>query len=243
MGFLRQGRAADELRPHSATLDFAPYAEGSVLMQTGNTRVLCAATIEENVPHWMQDQNKGWITAEYSMLPRSTQVRSKRDQQRNSGRTHEIQRLIGRSLRAVAHLPSLGARRIILDCDVLQADAGTRTCSITGSYIALALACDRLKKAGKITASPLRDQVAAVSVGLIGDQVLLDLDYPEDTAAAVDLNLVMTASGQLVEVQGTGEEATFSREQLNRMLDVGWAGLQPLFQLQRDTLKARGIEL
>ena len=243
MAYSRKGRAADELRPHSVLLDFAPYAEGSLLMQTGNTRVLCAASIEENVPHWMQDQSKGWITAEYSMLPRSTQVRSKRDQQRNSGRTHEIQRLIGRSLRAVAHLPSLGPRRIILDCDVLQADAGTRTCAITGSYVALALACDRLLKAGKISKSPLQDQVAAVSVGLIGEDVYLDLDYPEDSAAAVDLNLVMTATGRLVEVQGTGEEATFTRQQLDRMLDVGWNGLQPLFQLQRETLNERGIQL
>lgn len=237
----RTGRGNDELRPHSVQLDFAPYAEGSALISTGDTRVLCAATVEEHVPGWLIEQNKGWITAEYSMLPRATTQRSKRDQQRNSGRTHEIQRLIGRSLRAVADLPALGQRRIILDCDVLQADAGTRTAAITGSWIALALACERLLRLGKIPRWPLREQVAAVSLGLIGDEVFLDLNYQEDVAAAVDLNLVMTNSGKLIEVQGTGEEHTFERQQLDRMLDLGWEGLQPLFELQRQVLRERGI--
>jgi ribonuclease PH len=241
MSYTRNGRGPAELRPHSVVLDFAGYAEGSAMIQTGETRVLCAATVEEHVPSWLLEQNKGWITAEYAMLPRSTQTRSKRDQQRNSGRTHEIQRLIGRSLRAVADLPVLGQRRIILDCDVLQADAGTRTAAITGSFVALALACERLLRVGKIPRWPLREQVAAVSLGLIGDEVFLDLDYKEDVAAAVDLNLVMTSSGRLIEVQGTGEESTFERHQLNRMLDLGWEGLQPLFALQREVLQSKGI--
>jgi ribonuclease PH len=241
MAYIRTDRRADELRPHQVLLDFAPYAEGSALISTGDTRVLCAATVEENVPNWLLEQNKGWITAEYAMLPRATATRSKRDQQRTAGRTHEIQRLIGRSLRAVVDLQALGQRRIILDCDVLQADAGTRTAAITGAWIALALACEKLLRAGKIPRWPLRDQVAAVSLGLLGDDVLLDLNYKEDVAAAVDLNLVMTGGGQLIEVQGTGEESTFSRAQLDRMLDLGWAGLQPLFALQRKVLQERGI--
>lgn len=237
----RTDRRPDELRPHTVLPDFAPYAEGSVLIQTGNTRVLCAATVEEKVPNWMQDQNKGWITAEYSMLPRSTNVRSRRDHQQTSGRTHEIQRLISRSLRAVSDLHALGPRRIILDCDVIQADAGTRTAAITGSWLALAFACDHLMRQGKITRWPLRDQVAAVSLGLLGEDVLLDLNYTEDAAAAVDLNLVMTSSNQLIEVQGTGEESTFTRAQLDQMLDLGWKGLQPLFELQRQILAGKGI--
>ena len=211
------------------------------MISTGNTRVLCTATVEESVPKWLEEQQKGWITAEYSMLPRATQVRTKRDQSRTNGRTHEIQRLIGRSLRAVADLPALGSRRIVLDCDVLQADAGTRTAGVTGGWIALAMACQHLMTLGKLTNWPLREQVAAVSLGVIEGEVYLDLDYPEDVAADVDLNLVMTSSGKLVEVQGTGEETTFSREQLNLMLDVGWNGLQGLFRLQREALQAKGI--
>ena len=231
-----------DLRPHRYELDYAPYAEGSVLIHAGSTRVLCTATVEENVPSWLMEHNKGWVTAEYSMLPRSTQVRSKREHNRTSGRTQEIQRLIGRSLRAVTDLPILGQRRIVLDCDVIQADAGTRTASITGSWIALAVACDRLVREGKISRWPLLDQVAAVSIGCLGDDVLLDLDYKEDSAADVDLNLVMTGSGRLVEVQGCGEEATFDREQLNHMLDVGWSGLQDLFKMQIEALRSKGIE-
>jgi len=241
MSHTRKGRQAHELRTHSVIADFAPYAEGSVLIQSGNTRVVCAATVEENVPSWLSEQNKGWITAEYAMLPRSTTKRSKREYQRTAGRTHEIQRLIGRSLRAVADLKALGQRRIILDCDVLQADAGTRTAAVTGSWIALAFACDKLLRAGKIPRWPLKDQVAAVSLGLLGDEVLLDMDYQEDAAAAVDLNLVMTGSGGLIEVQGTGEEATFERSQLDQMLDIGWQGLQPLFELQKQALREKGI--
>ncbi len=241
MSYTRTGRSADQLRPHSVIPDFAPAAEGSVLISTGNTRVLCTATVEEKVPPWLQEQNKGWITAEYSMLPRSTTVRSKRDYQRTSGRTHEIQRLIGRSLRAVVDLTALGQRRVILDCDVIQADAGTRTASVTGSWLALAFACDHLLKAGKISRWPIRDQVAGISIGLLDNQILLDLDYTEDAAAGVDLNLVMTGTGKLIEVQGTGEETTFERKQLDEMLDLGFSGMQPLFELQRQTLREKGI--
>jgi ribonuclease PH len=236
------GRQAADLRPLSYELDYAPHAEGSVLIRSGNTRVLCAATVEENVPAWLLEQGKGWITAEYSMLPRATTTRTRRDKCLAAGRTHDIQRLIGRSLRAVADLKALGQRRIILDCDVIHADAGTRTASITGSWIALAIACDRLVRLGKIPRWPLRDKVAAISLGLLGDEIRLDLDFSEDVEAAVDLNLVMTASGNVVEVQGTGEEATFSRSQLNDMVELGWTGLQPLFQLQADALKQKGIE-
>jgi ribonuclease PH len=241
MSYTRNGRKADELRVHKITPDFAPAAEGSVLIETGNTRVLCTITVEEKVPSWLAEQNKGWITAEYGMLPRSTQVRSKRDYQRTAGRTHEIQRLIGRSLRAVTDLSALGQRKIIVDCDVIQADAGTRTAAVTGAWVALAFACDKLLKNGKIPRWPLREQVAAVSLGLLNDQVLLDMDYPEDAAASVDLNLVMTNNNRLIEVQGTGEEATFDRKELDAMLDLGWQGLQPLFELQRQSLADKGI--
>ncbi len=236
------GRADGQLRPHSYQLNFAPYAEGSVLFQTGNTRVLCAASVEEGVPNWMTEANKGWVTAEYSMLPRSTHTRSKREQNRSSGRTQEIQRLIGRALRSVVNHHALGARRVTLDCDVIQADAGTRTASITGAWIALAMACQKLMAQGKISEWPLADQVAAVSIGCLGDRILLDLDYPEDSAAQVDLNLVMTSKGRLVEVQGCGEESTFSREQLNQMIDVGWNGLKELFAIQRLAALEAGVE-
>lgn len=241
MSYQRTGRAADQLRDHRVIPDYAPLAEGSCLIQTGNTRVLCTATVEDKVPSWLSEQNKGWITAEYSMLPRSTVIRSKRDYQRTAGRTHEIQRLIGRSLRAVVDLTALGTRRIIMDCDVIQADAGTRTASVTGSWLALAFACDKLVRTGKIPRWPIKDQVAGVSLGLLEDQVLLDLDYTEDAAAGVDLNLVMTGRGRLIEVQATGEETTYERAQLNAMLDLGWQGLQPLFELQREVLKEKGI--
>ena len=237
-----QNRGSGELRPHHFQLDFAPYAEGSVLIQTGETRVLCTATVEEHVPSWLLEHNKGWVTAEYSMLPRATQNRNKRENNRTSGRTQEIQRIIGRALRSVTDLKILGQRRIILDCDVIQADAGTRTASITGSWIALALACDKLVREGKIPRWPLSDQVAAVSLGAKNGHVLLDLDYKEDASADVDLNLVMTGSGRLVEVQGCGEESTFDRKELNDMIDLGWTGLQSLFEMQRQALRSKGIE-
>jgi ribonuclease PH len=235
-------RRADQLRPIQYTLDFAPYAEGSILLQAGDTRVLCTASVEERAPSWISEPGKGWVTAEYSMLPRATQVRTKRDQVRQGGRTQEIQRLIGRSLRAVTDLKALGSRSIVLDCDVLQADAGTRTAAITGAWVALALACDRLQRQGTIPRFPLLDQVAAVSLGLLGDEILLDLNYLEDSKAGVDLNLVMTGAGRLVEVQGTAENSTFDRQQLDQMIELGSTGLQSLFAMQRQALTDKGIK-
>ncbi|MBI3926627.1 MAG: ribonuclease PH [Armatimonadetes bacterium] len=235
------GRQAEQLRPWSFEVGFAPYAEGSVLTRSGDTAVLCAATVEDRVPVWMADQNRGWVTAEYSMLPRSTLTRTRRDQARTNGRTHEIQRLIARSLRAVTDLQALGTRQIILDCDVLQADAGTRTAAITGSWIALALACHGLRKQGRLQKWPLKDQVAAVSLGIRGERILLDLNYGEDAGADVDLNLVMTSAGRLVEVQGTAEDTPFTTGQLNAMIELGWQGLEKLFEMQRQTVAAAGV--
>lgn len=237
------GRTPSQIRPVSFELNYAPFAEGSVLVSAGATRVLCAATLEERIPSWMAENKRGWVTAEYSMLPRATKNRTNRERSRNSGRTHEIQRLIGRSLRAVTHLEKLGERQVICDCDVIQADAGTRTVSITGGWVALAQVCDKLLRAGQIAQIPLHDQVAAISVGLLDGEVLVDLDYPEDSRAQVDLNLVMTGRGDLVEVQGTAEGAPFSRSDLNRMLDAGWLALEKLFLAQRQALDAAGIAL
>ncbi len=236
------GREAQQLRPWSFEPGFAPQAEGSVLVSSGDTRVLCAASVEERVPPWMNEPNRGWVKAEYAMLPCSTQYRTRRDTNRSNGRTHEIQRLIGRSLRAVTDLKQLGSRTLTLDCDVLNADAGTRTASISGAWVAMAIACASLRSRKKLDRFPFRDQVAAVSLGVVGEDVFLDLDYPEDVAAEVDLNLVMTASGGLVEVQGTAEGKPFSRQQLDQMIEVGWKGLEKIFDLQRQTLKACGIE-
>ncbi|MEW6282788.1 MAG: ribonuclease PH, partial [Candidatus Eremiobacterota bacterium] len=230
------GRGACQIRPVSFELNFAPYAEGSVLITTGQTRVLCAATLEEKIPAWLLGQGRGWVTAEYSMLPRATLQRTHRERSRNSGRTHEIQRLIGRSLRAVTHLEKLGERQVILDCDVFQADAGTRTAAITGSWVALAQVCHRLLGQGLISEFPLHDQVAAVSVGIVDGVTLVDLDFSEDSRAQVDLNLVMTARGQLVEVQGTAEGAPFGRQALNELIDAGWTALERLFAAQRQAL-------
>ena len=230
------------MRPLSYTLDFAPAAEGSILIQTGSTRVLCTASIDERTPNWV-GPDKGWVTAEYSMLPRSTLVRSKRDQVRQAGRTHEIQRLIGRCLRAVTDLKALASYSITLDCDVIQADAGTRTASITGAWVALAIACDRLHKSGKIPRFPLTDQVAGVSLGIIDGEILLDMSYLEDSQAGVDLNLVMTGGGRLVEVQGTAEGQTFDQEELSLMIRLGQTGLQELFALQRQALADKGIKI
>jgi ribonuclease PH len=233
-------RAPDQMRPSRYTLDFAPAAEGSILIETGSTRVLCTATVEERTPNWVA-ADRGWITAEYSMLPRSTPTRTKRDQVRQGGRTHEIQRLIGRSLRAVTDLKALPSYSITLDCDVIQADAGTRTAAITGAWVALAIACDRLHKLGKIPRFPLLDQVAGVSVGIINEQLLLDMNYPEDSKAGVDLNLVMTGSGRLVEVQGAAEHQTFTQTELSTMIALGQRGLEQLFALQRQALADKGI--
>ncbi|MCB1227599.1 MAG: ribonuclease PH [Verrucomicrobiales bacterium] len=236
------GRQADEMRPVEFVLDVAPHATASVLASFGQTRVICAATIQEEVPRWMKFQgvSGGWLTAEYSMLPYSTHSRKDRDSSRGKvdGRSTEIQRLIGRSLRAVVDLKKLGPRTLWIDCDVLQADGGTRTASITGAGIAAAVACNRLLEAGKLTQQPLRENVAAVSVGIVKGSGLLDLCYEEDAAAEVDCNLVMTASGQFIEIQSSGEEATFSRPQLETMLQLGEAGIRHLSHLQQQVIAA-----
>jgi ribonuclease PH len=243
----RDSRAPDQLRPLQFTPGFAPHATGSVLVESGSTRVICAATVEEAVPRWMKEQRVtgGWITAEYSMLPYSTLTRKMRDITRGriDGRSTEIQRLIGRSLRAVVDLERLGPRTLWIDCDVLQADGGTRTAAITGSCVAVALAAVRLVNAKLIATSPLNGLVAAVSVGIIDGEPLLDLDYEEDKAASVDMNLVMTEELQFVEVQGAGEEATFSREELESLIELGRAGITALLDHQRAVIEAATVTL
>jgi ribonuclease PH len=236
------GRSASQLRPIQFQPGIAPHATGSVLISWGNTRVICAVTIEESVPKWMQAQKitGGWLTAEYSMLPYSTLDRKARDisKLKLDGRSQEIQRLIGRSLRASLDLEALGARTVWIDCDVLQADGGTRTASITGAYVALALALRRIQAEGKLATSPLRTPVAAVSLGVVADQVLLDLAYVEDRDAAVDLNLVMDGRGRFIELQASGEESTFSSEQLDAMLAHGRDGIRRILELQQAALSA-----
>tara|TARA_A100001037_G_scaffold304290_1_gene340627 strand:- start:971 stop:1705 length:735 start_codon:yes stop_codon:yes gene_type:complete len=234
-------RAPDEMRKVRLQPGAAKYAEGSCLAMFGNTHVLCAASIEERVPPWMRGSGAGWVTAEYGMLPRSTHARTSREAARGkqSGRTQEIQRLIGRSLRAVTDMEMLGERQIRLDCDVLQADGGTRTAAITGACVALRIACQGLVKSGEITENPIRGLVAAVSCGLYQNTAVLDLDYPEDSNAQADANFVLTARGQIVEVQGTAEERPFSRAQFIRLLDLAREGTEQLFAHQR---KALGIK-
>lgn len=232
------GRAADDLRPVSFELGYQEWADGSVLFSMGKTRVLCAASIAEETPRWLRGTGKGWVTGEYSMLPASTSERSQREVNRGrpGGRTQEIQRLIGRALRSVTDLPRLGERMVTIDCDVLQADAGTRTASITGGYIALALALRKLSAAGATPDDLLTDSVAAVSVGIVDGESLLDLCYEEDAKAEVDFNVVMTGSGALVEVQGTAEGEPFSRSQLDAILDLAGDGIAALTKVQRDAL-------
>jgi ribonuclease PH len=226
------------LRPIQIETGYTTNPAGSVLIHMGQTMVLCTVHVGESVPRFLLGSGKGWVTAEYSLLPGSTQTRNDREAAKGSvkGRTQEIQRLIGRSLRAVTDLSALGERALYVDCDVLQADGGTRTAAITGAYVALACACKRLVDAGLLERSPLRDSIAAISVGLVGDQILLDLPYEEDARADVDMNVVMTGSGKLVEVQGTGEEATFDRAQLDAMLDLATAGIAELTELQGKAL-------
>ena len=238
----RDGRANDELRPVEFTLDFTRNPLGSVLCSMGDTRVLCTVCGEDGVPRWLQGAGQGWITAEYSMLPGATDRRGEREaaRGRQSGRTLEIQRLIGRSLRAVADLQALGERTLFVDCDVLQADGGTRTASITGAYLALALACRRWVAEGRIARSPLRDGVAAVSVGVVEGDVRLDLPYEEDARAAVDMNVVATSSGELIEIQGTGEGATFTSGQLDALTDLALSGIAELCRRQQRALAAAG---
>lgn len=234
------GRRPDELRPVHFKNNIAPYATGSTLIEWGNTRVICGVTVEENVPRWMKEQNVtgGWITAEYSMLPYSTLQRKPRDITKGKidGRSQEIQRLIGRAMRATLDLEKLGSRTICVDCDVLQADGGTRTAAITGAYVALVIAIRRLLAARKITENPILHAVAAVSIGIVNGQALLDLCYTEDVGATVDFNMVMNSAGEFVELQGTGEEATFSETQLAELLKLGKTGVRQLLEAQEAAL-------
>ncbi|MDQ1636750.1 MAG: ribonuclease [Pyrinomonadaceae bacterium] len=233
------GRAANELRPLKITPGFLPYAEGSVLIEMGQTRVICSASIDERLPPFLRNSGQGWITAEYSMLPRATQQRTARATGRGgpSGRTHEIQRLIGRSIRAAANMRLLGERTITLDCDVLQADGGTRTAAITGAYVAFALAVNRLLAAGKIQRNIITNEVAAISVGVVENTPLLDLKYDEDSRADVDMNIVCTGDGRFIEVQGTAERQPFSRAQMDSMLALATDGLATLIARQREIIE------
>lgn len=230
------GRKSDELRPVKITPGFIEYAEGSVLIEMGKTRVLCAVSVEETVPKWLVGKNQGWLTAEYAMLPRATHTRTPRETTPGA-RSQEIRRLIGRSLRAAVDLRLIGERTLNVDCDVLQADAGTRCASITGAYVAVAIALDKMIR--EKTASPrvLKTAVAAVSAGIVGGEPILDLNYAEDSRAEVDFNVVMTREGNFVEVQGTGEGATFSRAQMNQLLDLAKGGIQDLLALQQQVLR------
>lgn len=229
-----EGRALDQLRPITLTRDVMKNAHGSCLAEFGDTRVMCTATIEEALPAWRKASRKGWLTAEYAMLPASTSSRTKREYKGRKGRSMEIERLIGRSLRAVCDLDHLGEFTITVDCDVLQADGGTRTASITGGWVALHDALMNFVEQGKIKRLPLTGQVAAISMGVVAGTPMLDLDYPEDSHADVDLNLVGTADGGIVEIQGTGERSTLSRAQLNELLDMGEAGIRRLCELQNE---------
>ena len=237
-GLRVDGRAPDALRPVSIATGYLLTAEGSVLIDCGNTRVLCAATVEETVPSFLRNSGKGWVTAEYSMLPRSTNTRNVREATRGkqSGRTLEIQRLIGRSLRTSVQLEALGERSLIVDCDVLQADGGSRTASITGAWVAMALAIDKLLQFGSLKRNPIIDSVAAVSVGVVGGRPLLDLNYAEDSAADVDMNVVMTGSGKFVEVQATGEKAAFDDAEMASMLELARSGIRQLQAMQKSAL-------
>lgn len=234
----RTDRGPDQLRSVTLERGVAPYAEGSCLITAGQTKVLCTATIQEGVPEWRKGAGLGWVTAEYAMLPRATHQRTGRERGRVGGRTQEIQRLIGRALRAAVDFAALGERTILVDCDVLVADGGTRTASITGAAVALEDACRWLVDQGRLERSPLRQLVAAVSVGIVGGESRLDLDYSEDVAADVDMNIVALEDGSLVEVQGTAEGQTFSRRQLDELIDLGLAGIEDLVGRQRDALRA-----
>ncbi len=235
------GRQADELRPVSIERNYTIHAEGSVLISCGGTKVLCTASVEDKVPAFLRGKGEGWVTAEYGMLPRSTGSRMRREASagKQGGRTLEIQRLIGRSMRAVVDRAALGERTITLDCDVLQADGGTRTASITGAYVALMDACNSLKKKGLIKSNPVHGQVAAVSVGIFGSTPVLDLDYPEDSRAETDMNVVMNDGGAFIEVQGTAEGHAFRRDELNALLDLAEKGIRELMQAQTAALADR----
>ena len=240
LGIRVDGRRYDQIRPVTFRNHIAPHAAGSTLIECGNTRVICAVMIEETVPRWMKEQNVtgGWITAEYSMLPYSTIERKARDISKGKidGRSQEIQRLIGRAIRACIDLEKIGARTIWVDCDVLQADGGTRTAAITGAYVALSLGLRKLKEMGKLTVDSLLHPVAAVSMGMVKGEPLLDLAYTEDVAASVDFNLVMNGAGEFIELQGTGEEATFTQAELSALLDLGKKGIGDLLEAQKRAL-------
>jgi ribonuclease PH len=232
------GRKPKQLRPLSITPRYIKSADGSVLIEMGDTKVICTAKLEERVPPFLRNSGKGWITAEYGMLPGSSQQRIGRESSRGKvgGRTHEIQRLIGRSLRAVSDLKSLGERTIWIDCDVIQADGGTRTASITGAYVALTEAARRWRELGILDVGPIKDSVAAVSIGIVGGKILLDLCYEEDSKAEVDMNFVMTGSGKFIEVQGTAESAPFSKKQMERMAEIAHQGIKELFKAQKKVI-------
>jgi ribonuclease PH len=234
------GRQTDQMRPIKITPGFISQAEGSVLIEVGGTRVICTATVEESVPPFLKGTNKGWITSEYSMIPRATGTRTPRESStgKKTGRTHEIQRLIGRALRASIELNKLGERQLWMDCDVIEADGGTRTAAITGAYIAMSQAVGTLIAAKKLSANPIRSHVAAVSVGIIGGVPMLDLNYPEDSSADVDFNIVMTDKDEFIEVQGTAERHPFGAGALNELLDLGRRGIRELIEIQRSVLKA-----
>lgn len=234
------GRATNELRPITIQRKFTRYAEGSVLITAGNTMVLCTASVEDKVPPFLRDSGKGWLTAEYSLLPRSTHTRTTREASKGKigGRTHEIQRLIGRSLRAAVDLNALGERTIHIDCDVLQADGGTRTAAITGSFVAVADALKWMKEQGMIEQIPIREHLAAISVGIINGVPMLDLPYEEDSQAEVDMNVVQLESGRMVEVQATAEGAPYTREELNQLLDLAEGGIKQLIEIQKKALNA-----
>lgn len=235
------GRHPEELRPISLETGISPYAEGSCLVRFGNTHVLCTASVDESIPPFLRGKGKGWVTAEYGMLPRATHNRSKREAAngKQTGRTHEIQRLIGRSLRSITELDMMGERQIVVDCDVLQADGGTRTASITGGYVALYLAFSHLVKAGKIEKVPLMGELAAVSCGIVNGVPVLDLDYVEDSDAEVDANFVMTSSGSILEIQGTAEQSPFSEEEFFAMMKLAKAGIAEITALQRKVLRKK----
>jgi ribonuclease PH len=240
MSFERSdGRGVDELREVRLTPGYVPNAEGSALIEMGETKVICAASVEERVPPFLRGRGQGWVTAEYAMLPRATLQRTSRATSRGgpSGRTHEIQRLIGRSLRAVTDMSLLGERTITLDCDVLQADGGTRTASITGAYIAFALACRHLVQTGKITRLPIKSEVAAISVGILDKTPLLDLNYLEDSRAEVDMNIICSGDGRIIEVQGTAEREPFTRAEMDNLLNLAELGIERLVAVQRGILK------
>jgi len=231
-------RQADEMRPVRITPNYLKYAEGSVLIEAGDTRVICAASVEDKVPPFLKGTGTGWVTAEYGLLPRSTETRNVREAARGkvTGRTSEIQRLVGRALRAAVDFEALGERTIWIDCDVIQADGGTRTASITGAFVAMCLAMRVLKEQGLIERMPVKDYVAAISVGIVDDEAILDLEYSEDSRAEVDMNVVMTGKGEFVEIQGTAEGKPFSRSQMDKLLDLAAGGIRELIAIQMDII-------